>query len=375
VKKEKNIMSDLISKMQKVANQLDLHNHFSEANYVTELMVKIAQKDYSYLPINVQKAIQDEISKSKKEKHKITPEEIQRNVDSLKKDPKSPYSQISETFSGGENGKVYNYTDEQIASSRAGLSPEQMNLKNEINLGNYDFGGAAKVKPLTFNSDFFYNKALIDQNFPEKVPVEFYNANADKIKDLEQLINTNFSNSKVWFNKNVNVNDGTKKRFFINVLSAFLGTKVPYPLRFGADKQTADYKTQFKYDANELKQIIYNWSYKAIKSELCKLVVESVDQLKNQGRIDTNTTFLGMSNKQTVDFQIETLIKQIENMFTNDPEMLKDNPQAFEEKGRKDYADKLNENTLKTQKTINKNIENLKKEEEESKSNGRWGFG
>lgn len=348
--------------MQKVANQLDLHNHFSEANYVTELMVKIAQKDYSYLPINVQKAIQDEISKDKNgKKHKMTPEEIQTNVDSLKLDPKSPYSQISETFSGGENGKVYNYTDEQIASSRAGLSPEQMNLKNEINLGNYDFGGAAKVKPLTFNSDFFYNKALIDQNFPEKVPVEFYNANADKIKDLKQLINTNFSNAKAFLSKSTK-DDKFKKAYFINVLSAFLGnSKVPYSDLVIGSKTPGldDYKTQFEYDAKKLKQFIYAYSYAAIKSELSNLVVESVNQLKIQGKIDTNTTWLVMSNKQTVDFQIEALIKQIENMFTNDPEMLKDNPEALTEKGRVEYTAQLDKDTSKTQETTNENFKNL----------------
>jgi CRISPR/Cas system CMR-associated protein Cmr5 small subunit len=48
VKKEKNIMSDLISKMQKVANQLDSHNHFDEANYITSLMVKIAQANTGF---------------------------------------------------------------------------------------------------------------------------------------------------------------------------------------------------------------------------------------------------------------------------------------------------------------------------------------
>ncbi len=41
-------MSDLISKMQKVANQLDSHNHFDEANYITSLMVKIAQANTGF---------------------------------------------------------------------------------------------------------------------------------------------------------------------------------------------------------------------------------------------------------------------------------------------------------------------------------------
>ena len=41
-------MSDLISKMQKVANQLDSHNHFDEANYITSLMTKIAQANTGF---------------------------------------------------------------------------------------------------------------------------------------------------------------------------------------------------------------------------------------------------------------------------------------------------------------------------------------
>ncbi len=41
-------MSDLISKMQKAANQLDSHNHFDEANYITSLMVKIAQANTGF---------------------------------------------------------------------------------------------------------------------------------------------------------------------------------------------------------------------------------------------------------------------------------------------------------------------------------------
>ena len=98
-----------------------------------------------------------------------------------------------------------------------------------------------------------------------------------------------------------------------------------------------DYKTQFEYDAKKLKQFIYAYSYAAIKSELSNLVVESVNQLKIQGKIDTNTTWLGQPAKSSFDNKIEALIKQIDNMFTNDPDMLKDNPQALTEKGRAEY--------------------------------------
>jgi hypothetical protein len=337
VRKEKNIMSDLISKMQKVANQLDSHNYFNEANYITSLMIKIAQKpvDLSFLPIDVQKAMN--VEKAKQNQSKLTPQQIQERLDKIKSNPKMPKSEI---FSGGENGTVYDYTDEQIIANQAGKSPEQLQIQKDIEAGLYDYGGSPKVQPLKFDPKFLRVKP---KNYTQ-VPQDFYNENKENIEKFKNIIQNNFSEAKniIRKRKDQNLPNG---QYIITVLQQFLNLPMDYAQNFTDNKGVSIFNNhQFSLSARELKQDIYSFAYGEIKKELCELVVMSVNELVQTNQVpDEKNEFADrpVEAKKYVNL-ISQYVGIVNKEFNKDLEMQKDNLSALEEKSRADYVQKLN---------------------------------
>lgn len=338
-------MSDLISKMQKVANQLDSHNYFNEANYITSLMIKIAQKpvDLSFLPIDVQKAMN--VEKAKLNQSKLTPEKIQERLEEIKSNPKMPKSEI---FSGGENGTVYDYTDEQIIANQAGKSPEQLQLKMDIEAGLYDYGGSPKVQPLKFDPKFLRVKP---KNYTQ-VPQDFYNENKENIEKFKNIIQNNFSEAKNFIRERKD-QDLPNGLYIITVLQQFLNQPMDYYQNFPDKKGISIFKNhQFSLSARELKQDIYSFAYGEIKKELCDLVVKSVDELVQANQVPNEKNEFAdrpvEAKNQIV--LIGKYVNQIKEMFSEDLEMQKDNLSALEEKNRADYVQKLNKNEVQKPK-------------------------